>query len=216
MSGRTCEPHGMRSIISSSLSSIASESIAAAFATWVCAAPINSRCLVAARSRNTRVAVSTSEEEDSRKGKVTSWAPSLLRLRAAAKSHKATPNPAIAVGPGWRVLAKSSAPRHESSDTPTRDAASDARFEGVRFERSVSTVSPICERNRFAWASYSPDVSAILELSQQRRELRDALRRSEPSRFQTPKTGGKREGPGCDCHQRNDQKREVYRDPKAS
>jgi len=52
-------------------------------------------------------------------------------LRAAAKSHKATPNPAMAVGPGWRVLAKSSAPRHESSDTPTRDAASEARFEGI-------------------------------------------------------------------------------------
>ena len=56
--------------------------------------------LVAARSRNTRVAVSTSEEEDLRSGKVTSWAPSLLRLRAAARSHIATPNPAIAAGPG--------------------------------------------------------------------------------------------------------------------
>src|ERR1700677_1655234 len=158
----------------------------------------------------------STEEEESRSGKVTSWTPSLLRLRAAAKSHKATPNPAMAVGPGWRVLAKSSAPRHESSDTPTRDAASEARFEGVRFERSLSTVSPICERNRFAWTSYSPDVSAILELSQQRRDLRDALRRSKPRRFQAFKTGDKREGTGCDCHQRNDQKREVCRNPKAS
>ena len=39
-------------------------------------------------------------------------------------------------GPGWRLLGKSSAPRHESSDTPTRDAASDARFEGK--ENSVN------------------------------------------------------------------------------
>src|SRR5580693_2140323 len=200
MSGRTCEPPGTRSITSSSFSSIASESIAAPFAIWVCAAPINSRCLVAARSRNTRVAVSTSEEEDSRKGKVTSWTPSLLLLRAAAKSHKATPNPAMAVGPGWRVLAKSSAPRHESSDTPTRDAASEAGFEGLRFERSLSTVSPICERSRLAWASYSPDVSAILKLSHQRRDLRDALRRNNARRFQTSKTGDQSEGTDCDCY----------------
>ena len=42
-----------------------------------------------------------------------------------------------------------------------RQHASDARFDGVRFERSSSTVSPICERNRFARASqYSADVSA--------------------------------------------------------
>ena len=93
------------------------------------------------------------ETEDFRKGKVTSWTPSLLRLRAAAKSHNATPNPAIAVGPGWRVLAKSTAPRQERSVIPTRDAASDASFEGVRLERKVVDRPTICDRNRFAWAS---------------------------------------------------------------
>src|ERR1700678_1930246 len=146
----------------------------------------------------------STEEEDSRKGKVTSWTPSLLRLRAAARNHKATPNPAMAVGPGWRVLAKSSAPRHESSDTPTRDAASDASFEGVRFERSSSTVSPICERNRFARASYSADVSAILELSQQRRDLRDTLGGREPARFESSETRDQRNCTGSDHKEGND------------
>src|ERR1700722_5634459 len=190
----------MRSITSSSLSSIVSDRSAAPFATWVCAAPINSRCFVSALSRNTRVAVSTSEDEDSRSGRVTSWTPSLLRLRVPATSHKARPKPAMAVGPGCRVLAKLSAPRQDRSDTPTRDAASDARFEGVRFERSSPTVSPICERNRFAWASYSPDVSAILKLSHQRRDLRDALRRNKARRFQTSKTGDQSEGTDRDCY----------------
>lgn len=151
--GRASDPPGRRSITSSSFCSIASDSIAAPFATWVCAAPMNSRCLAAARSRNTCVAVSTSDAEDSRKGKVTSRTPSRLRLRAAARSHNATPNPAMAVAPGWRVLAKSTAPRQDSSFIPTREAASDASFEGVKFERSSSTVRPICDRNRFAWAS---------------------------------------------------------------
>ena len=74
---------------------------------------------------------------------------------------------------------------------------------------------PICERNRLPRLHTRRTSAPILELSQQRRDLRDALRRSEPGRFQTSKPGDKREGTGSDCHQRNDQKREVYRNPEA-
>ena len=97
-----------------------------------------------------------------------------------------------------------------------RQHASDARFDGVRFERSSSTVSPICERNRFARASYSADVSAILELSQQRRDLRDTLGGREPARFESSETRDQGNCTGSDHKEGNDKKREVCNNPKAS
>jgi hypothetical protein len=54
----------------------------------------------------------------------------LLRLRAPPATTRDTES-GDGGGPGWRVLAKSTAPRHERSVIPARDAASDASFEGV-------------------------------------------------------------------------------------
>jgi hypothetical protein len=79
--------------------------------------------------------MSTSEEDESRSGKVTWWTPSLLRLRAAARSHKATPNPAMAVGPGWRVLAKSSAPQLSGALWPDSGCARQV-VRGIAAERN--------------------------------------------------------------------------------
>src|SRR5271155_1069832 len=187
MSGRTSGPPGTRSITFSSLLSTSSENLAAPVAICPCATLTNSRRLVSARSRSTLVALSTRDADVSLNGGVRAATPSTLRRRSAATVHRATPSPMIAVGTGWRLLAKSNAPPHDKSAIPARVAASEARFDGLRLNRSSSIVAPIWALNRLASASHSLETGAFrptLKTLQQRRNLRDALHRRQPRRRQ--------------------------------
>ena len=47
-----------------------------------------------------------------------------IALASRRQQPQRDTDPAMAVGPGWRVLAKSTAPRHERCVIPARDAAS--------------------------------------------------------------------------------------------
>src|SRR6202021_1051465 len=100
---------------------------------------------------------------------------------------------------------------------PTRDAASEARFEGVSPDRNAPTVTPIYARSQLASASYSLDVArfaATLETSKQGRDLRDALCRHKARRLQGVDARTQEDQADHDRNDSHDQKREVERQPE--